>query len=222
MEHTVRKAYAAIILACIVYFIGGWIATRFGIVTRDDYFAYAGIVGGFASVAGLLALTRPAITQSDLKSVELETLKSMAATAEQLDKLQSARAQTVQEIDDLAIKKKEMELLVKKASLALFLKEQYAHHERQVLDVISKNDDLRTALQSASESAEKMRALDVEISLDPNVSQLREIIRTASLREPTFEEMLEDLPTFTRTLFIAVNTVNRSLVEALRLIFKGL
>lgn len=217
-----RKAYAAIILACIVYFIGGWIATRFGVVTRDDYFAYAGIVGGLASVAGLLALTRPAITQSDLKSVEIETLKSMAATAEQLDKLQSARAQTVQEIDELAIKKKAMELLVKKASLALFLKEQYSHHERQVLEELAKNDNLRIALANASESAEKIRALDEEISIDPNVSQLREIIRTASRREPTLEEMLENLPTLPRTLFIVLNSINRSAAEAVRIFWKGL
>lgn len=217
-----RKAYAAIILACIVYFIGGWIATRFGVVTRDDYFAYAGIVGGLASVAGLLALTRPAITQSDLKSVEIETLKSMVATAEQLDKLQSARAQTVQEIDELAIKKKAMELLVKKASLALFLKEQYSHHERQVLEELAKNDNLRNALSNASESAEKIRALDEEISIDPNVSQLREIIRTASRREPTFEEMLESLPTLPRMMFIVINSINRSIAEAVRILGKSL
>jgi len=191
-------------------------------VTRDDYFAYAGIVGGLASVAGLLALTRPAITQSDLKSVEIETLKSMVATAEQLDKLQSARAQTVQEIVELAIKKKAMELLVKKASLALFLKEQYSHHERQVLEELAKNDNLRNALSNASESAEKIRALDEEISIDPNVSQLREIIRTASRREPTFEEMLESLPTLPRMMFIVINSINRSIAEAVRIFGKSL
>ncbi|MBF6028930.1 hypothetical protein ICY20_14390 [Pseudomonas sp. P115] len=217
-----RKAYAAIILACIVYFVGGWIATRFGVVTKDDYFAYAGIVGGLASVAGLLALTRPAITQADLKSVEIETLKSMAVTAEQLDKLQSARAQTVQEIDDLALKKKAMELLVKKASLALFLKEQYSHHERQVLEEIAKNDNLRIALLNASESAEKVRALDEEISVDPNVGQLREIIRTASRREPTFEEVLENLPTVPRALFIIFNSLNRSFADVFRIFWKSL
>lgn len=83
-EVVLRKAYALIILACVVYFVGGWIASKFGLVTREDYFAYAGIVGGLASVAGLLALTRPAITQSDFKSAEIAALKSMAVTAEQI------------------------------------------------------------------------------------------------------------------------------------------
>lgn len=206
-----------IILACVVYFVGGWIASKFGIVTRDDYFAYAGIVGGLASVAGLLGLTRPAITQSDFKSVELETLKSITATAEQLQELKSAHAKTVQEIDGLAIKKKEMELLVKKASLALFLKEQYSHHERQVLEELAKNDHLQMALENASKSAEKIRALDEEISIDPNASQLREIINTASLREPTFEEMLNNLPPVSRLVFLSLRSINQSFVEALRI-----
>ena len=212
-----RKAYAVIILACIVYFIGGWIAAKFGVVTRDDYFAYAGIVGGLASVAGLLALTRPAITQSDFKSAEIEALKSMAATAEQLEKLQSARAQTEQEIDGLAIKKKEMELLVKKASLALFLKEQYWHHERQVVEEVEKNDQLKTALRAASETAEKIRALDEEISVDPNVSQLREIIKAASRREPTVDELLKGLGPLPKAMVM----LTRSFNEAMRIIIKG-
>lgn len=215
-EVVLRKAYALIILACVVYFVGGWIASKFGLVTREDYFAYAGIVGGLASVAGLLALTRPAITQSDFKSAEIAALKSMAVTAEQLEKLQSTRAKTEQEIDGLAIKKKEMELLVKKASLALFLKEQYAHHERQVTEELARNDRLRIALDSASESAEKIRALDEEIAVDPNVSQLREIIKAASRREPTLDEMLQDLGPLPKAIFMAT----RSLNEALRILIK--
>ena len=213
-----RKLYAVIILVCIAYFVGGWIAVKFALVTRDDYFAYAGIVGGFASVAGLLALTRPPITQSDFKDVELETLKSVTATAEQLRDLQSTRARTVQEIDDLEVKKKEMELLVKKASLALFLKEQYSYHERQVLEEIAKNDHLKRSLENATESAAKVAALDEEIEVDPNVRQLREIISAATRRAPTFEDALNDLTPLTRALFISIRSLNRAFLEAFRII----
>jgi hypothetical protein len=220
MENRLRKLYAGIILVCLVYFIGGSIALKFDLVTRDEYFAYAGIVGSLATVAGLLALTRPAITQSDIKSIELETLKSVADTADQLHQLQTARAKTVQEIDGLAVKKKEMELLVKKASLALFLKEQYFYHERKILDEVSKNEALTLALQNAGEAADKISALDEEIAVDPNVQQLRDIIATASRKEPTFEEALNNLPPVTRTLFLASRTLNRALVDAFQTVFK--
>jgi hypothetical protein len=219
MGNKLRKIYAGIILICLVYFIGGSIAMKFDLVTRDDYFAYAGIVGSLATVAGLLALTRPAITQSDIKSIEIETLKSVAVTAEQLHQLQTTRAQTVQEIDGLAVKKKEMELLVKKASLALFLKEQYSYHERKILDEVSKNETLASALQNALEAADKISALDEEIAVDPNVQQLREIIETASRKEPTFEEALNDMPPIVRTLFLASRTLNRALVDAIKMVF---
>lgn len=212
-----RRLYAVIILLCIAYFVGGWIAVLLGIVTRDDYFTYAGVVGGLASVAGLLALTRPAITQSDFKAIELDTIRSMAETAEQLNQLQTQRARTAQEIDNLEVKKKEMELLVQKASLALFLKEQYAHHERQILDEVTKNPRLQQSLASASESAAKIEALDDDIAADPNVRQLREIIDTASRREPTLDEALNDLTPLTRALFIVVRTLSRAMNDLLRI-----
>jgi hypothetical protein len=193
----------------MAYFIGGWFAVRYDIVSRDDYFAYAGIVGSLATVAGLLALTRPAITQSDIKSIELGTLKSVADTAEQLQQLQSTRAKTVQEIDGLAVKKKEMELLVKKASLALFLKEQYSYHERKILEEVAKNEALTRALQDAGATADKIAALDEEIDLDPNVLQLREIIATASRRELTFEEALSVMP-FGKAMFLMTRIISGS------------
>lgn len=132
-----RRFFTLIILLCIAYFLGGWIGVYFKWISRDIYFTYAGIVGGLASVAGLFALTRPALTQSDVQAIELDTLKSMTETAEQLKKLELARARTEGQLVDLAEKKKEMELLVKKASLALFLKEQYLHCEQQILEEIS-------------------------------------------------------------------------------------
>lgn len=215
-----RKLYALAILVCIAYFVGGWISTKLGWVPREDYFAYAGIVGGLASVAGLLALTRPPITQSDFKDIEIETLKSVSATAEQLKELQSTRAKTMQELDTLEVKKKQMELLVKKASLALFLKEQYSYHERQVLEEVAKNDHLRTALERATESKEKIAALNEEIEIDPNVRQLRSIIDAATRREPTFEDALNDLSPIMRALFILVRTFNRGLIDITRIIVK--
>lgn len=213
-----RRLFAVIILFCMAYFIGGWIAVKIGFVTRDDYFAYAGIVGGLASVAGLLALTRPAISQSDFKAVELDTLRSMTETAEQLQVLQSERSRTAQEIDNLEVKKKEMELLVKKASLALFLKEQYSYHERQVLEEVGKNEHLQRSLNSAVEVSAKISALDEEINVDPNVQQLRQIIDAASRRAPTLEEALSDLTPFTRVLFFTTRALSRSMIDLFRII----
>lgn len=87
-----RKLFAGIILLCIAYFFGGWIGISFGWLSKEEYFAYAGVVGGLASVAGLFALTRPALSRSDVQAIELESLKSMTKTAEELQNLEVARA----------------------------------------------------------------------------------------------------------------------------------
>jgi hypothetical protein len=80
-----------------------------------------------------------------------------------------------------------------------------------------KNVRLKTALRAASESAEKIRALDEEISVDPSVSQLREIIKTASRREPTVDELLKGLGPFPKAMVM----MTRSFSEAMRIIIKG-
>lgn len=215
-----RRIFAIVIVLCILYFIGGWVGVYAEWITKDSYFAYAGIVGGLASVAGLFALTRPAITRSDVEAIEIDTLKSMAETAEQLKTLESARAKTREELDDLAVKKKEMELLVKKASLALFLQEQYTHHERQVLEEIARNPRLREDLEKATESAQKLEALNEEIESNPNVQQLKEIIASASRRQPTLDEAISDLPPTMRRAFLLVRAMNQVTERLVTMIFK--
>jgi len=215
-----RRIFAIIIVLCILYFLGGWIGVYAEWITKESYFAYAGIVGGLASVAGLFALTRPALTRTDVEAIEIDTLKSMAETAEQLKTLESERAKTREEIDDLAVKKKEMELLVKKASLALFLKEQYAHHERQLLDEIARNSPLRENLEKAIESSQKLEALNEEIEANPNVKQLKEIIASASRRQPTLDEAIEDLPPAMRSMFLLTRAMTQVVERLFTVIIK--
>lgn len=211
-----RKLFAVIILFCIIYFIGGWLGISFGWLSKEEYFSYAGIVGGLASVAGLFALTRPALSKADVQAIELESLKSMTKTAEELQNLEKARALAKGELGNLEIKKKEMELLVKKASLALFLKEQYEHYERQVLDEVDKNSQLRESLEKAADASTKLKALNEEISSHPNAAQLREVIASASRREPTLEDIIEAIPFPFRPLFEISQLLGRLLASILK------
>jgi hypothetical protein len=206
-----RKFFAAIILVCLIYFVGGYVAVKYGFVAKDDYFAFAGIVGGLASVAGLLGLTRPAINQSDVQAIEISALKSMTQTAEQLQQLQIQRSKTQEEIGSLATRKKEMELLVRKASLALFLKEQLAHYERQILEEVSRNGQLKGDLEKAHDASEKLAALNEEIERDPNVEHLQEIISSASTRQATLAEAISGMPAIARSFFLVAQAASRLL-----------
>ncbi len=70
-----RRIFAIIIVLCIIYFLGGWVRVYADWITKDAYFTYAEVVGGLASVAGLFALTRPALTKTDVEAIEIDTPK---------------------------------------------------------------------------------------------------------------------------------------------------
>lgn len=196
-----RLIFIAIIVFCLVYFLGGWIATQFGWVTMDDYFAYAGIFGGLASVAGLATIFRPGITASDVQNIEASALRSIAETSTHLEELRTRQKVTQQELGGLELKKMEMEFLVKKASLAIFLKEQHAYHERVILEELDKNPRLRSSLEEVTQVEGKIQVLNEEIERNPNVAELRQIIAIASRRAPTIEEAMMSLPPYVRSFY---------------------
>ena len=212
-----RKVFAIVIAICLIYFVGGYAAVWYQVISRDEYFAYAGIVGGLASVAGLLALTRPAITQNDIQSIEVNALKSMTRTAEELRDLQVERSKTEEEIGSLSLRKKEMELLVRKASLAIFLREQMAHYERRILDEVSKNSQLQDDLEKVRAASEKLSALNEEIKRDPNVEYLQRVISDAGARQPTLSEAIAGLPPLFRAVLLGAEVIARALSATLGL-----
>ena len=93
-----RRLFAVLILCCIAYFLGGWIAVYFGWMPKESYFTYAGFVGVLASVLGLFGFTRPALTNTDLKDLELTSLKSIADTTQKLQQMEERRSQTQEQI----------------------------------------------------------------------------------------------------------------------------
>jgi predicted nucleic acid-binding Zn-ribbon protein len=206
-----RKAFAIIILLCVAYFIGGWMAVKFGVFESSSYFSYAGIVGGLASVVGLLSFTRSPISKTDLEEIEIESLRSLVETSDQLKKLESERARTKAEIGNLELQKKEMELLVKKASIALFLKEQYSHHEKIINDAIKTNAILQDSLIEIQDISKKIKILNEEIESDPNVAQLKEIMQAASRRQPTLEEAIEDMPALAQLAFYVTRELGKAM-----------
>lgn len=210
-----RRIFAIIILLCITYFIGGYVSAHFKLISQEQYLAYAGIVGGLASVAGLFSFLKPALTKDDLQSLELDSLKSLMQTTEQLKDLERKRVKTKSEIGDLEVRKKEMELLVKKASMSLFLKEQYKQHEQKILSRIKSDDVLKDSLSQVSELKNKLDALEEEIDKDPNVETLREVIKSANKKEDSLVEAIEAMPPITRMLFIILREFSRALTSTI-------
>ena len=131
-----KKTLIAFIFLCIFYFIAGYIATRSGHLKQENYILFASIAGGVASVIGLLSLARPSISKTDIDALELESLKKVSEITEEIEVAKQRRSATEEEIERLATQKEEMEFLVRKASLSLFLKEQVRQHQEKIIGSI--------------------------------------------------------------------------------------
>ncbi len=185
MDKTDRryKSIAAwTIILFFLYFIFGLIAIWLKLLTLDTYLVIGGIIGGVVSVVGLLSFFRPAMTQTDIQKLQLESLRDIAESANKLDDLEKARLAAVNDISALQLQKQQMEILVRKASLSLFLQEQHSHYKSKVLESLNKDKDLLDNLTKLSELNAKLVALDEEIKSDEQVDLLMEIIREAKRR----------------------------------------
>lgn len=87
-----------------------------------------------------------------------------------------------------------MELLVKKASMTLFFREQLNYHERRILSEIKGSENLNHSLSEIEDIKAKLRALDEEIACNPEVEFLRSILLEESKRTPTLDELTEGMP----------------------------
>lgn len=81
-----KKFARFLIIIVVLYFIVGYILVILNILKQELYNQIATIVGGIASACGLLAFVIPSIKTSDFKNIEIDTLKSLAKTAEEIQK----------------------------------------------------------------------------------------------------------------------------------------
>jgi len=119
-----RRIMLLLLPLCILYFLVGAVLMWTKVLDQQTYLSGAGIVGAIASVLGLLSFLRPALSRSDIENIETESLQKLGEVSAEIRKLEEARTRTAHQITDLETQKRQMELLVRKASMSLFLKEQ--------------------------------------------------------------------------------------------------
>jgi hypothetical protein len=185
-----RAFVTVLVFSSLLYFLIGGLTAALGKLEVQTYALIGGMVGSVASILGLVSLSRPSITQTDLQQIESQCLKSLAETTEDIRRLEEQRTSTLtslevakvltrEQIDALNRQKQEMELLVRKASLCLFLQEQQQLYTQRIQQRLSKSPGLTSLLDHLRAVNEKLVALDAEIKSDPNVELLLSIIEAA-------------------------------------------
>jgi hypothetical protein len=94
------------------------------------------------------------------------------------------RTVTSEEIKSLKEQKKQMELLVRTASLGLFLQEQRRLYAGRIVYAIDRSSSLKNPLEELARIDKKLEALNAEIDRDPNVELLKSIMRAAKPDAP--------------------------------------
>ncbi|NQT21728.1 MAG: hypothetical protein HQ592_18625 [Planctomycetes bacterium] len=187
-----KRTIVILLPLCLLYLLVGAILMWTGLLEQQTYLAGAGIVGAIASVLGLLSLLRPALTMSDIQYLEVESLQKLSDVSSETKKLEDARSHTATQITDLETKRKEMELLVRKASMSLFLKDQYERHMKRILEHLKKESGLLSSISELSSIEKKLAALDEEIERNENVDLLRQIIDAARTTVSPFDKAIEN------------------------------
>lgn len=168
---------------CIAYFVTGYFLVRAGYLSNDLYLRIASIAGALASVIGVLSLARRSISKSDIDQLDVEALKKVSELSKEIELAKQRRSVTEEEIARLATQKEEMQFLVKKASMALFLREQLQKNQERIGEIVSANKELAALIESHSQLGNKLHALDEEIKGDKNVDLLKEIMEIAKTKK---------------------------------------
>lgn len=174
-----KKITGFFIVIVVLFFIIGYILVIFNILEQNLYNQIATVLGGLASTIGLLAFVLPSLRTSDIKNIEIDTLKSLAKTAEEIQKKEAELKTRESDISRLELQKEELEFLVKNASLNLFYKEQLERYYETLDKQISNNKEINTTLNEIRELEFKVNELDIEIDKNPNTEYIIEIIKKA-------------------------------------------
>ena len=213
-----------LICGALLYFAIGGGCVWFGYFSADKYASIGGLVGSVASIIGLVSLSRPALTQTDISQIEIESLKKLAETSAELKQLETVRIQemqrlettkvvTAEQIQQLKQQKEEMEYLVRKASIVLLLQEQHKGRIAQVLAELEKTPALKELLGELKTVEDKLHALEEEIETSPHVELLKSVIRISQRKDDVIEEFVGGLPSLARILFRAYIEMPREIVR---------
>jgi len=193
-----KRITGLFIVLVVLFFIVGYILVILNCLEQTVYNQIATIVGGLASTVGLLAFVLPTFKTSDIKSIELSTLKSLTKTAEEIQKKETELNIKQNDITKLELQKQELEFLVKKASLNLFLKEQLERYYETLDKQISYNKEITGTLSEIKELEYKINELDIEIDKSPNTEYILQIIREARNHRNTSLAILTPLDLFVK------------------------
>jgi hypothetical protein len=190
-----NKFLQFVIIIAIAYFLFGYLAVIFNLFEKTIYLSVSAFIGSFASVAGLLSFSMKRIQKQDIEEIGIEYFKQVVDAAEKLKQKERDLIDKEKilndkenEISKLEIKKIEIEYLIKKASMSLFIKDQLNRIENRIVEITVENKELSTLLEQRTKISKQLIELGEEINSHENSELINEIIEMSKTSELDFED----------------------------------
>lgn len=211
-----KRILLIIILLGVLYYIAGFISVQIGWLNSNTYNSWSTIVGGIATLSGLIAFVMPKFTPTDLEMLDIKSLQKITKMAEELDSKKTELNVKATEITKLEQQKSEMEFLVRKASLSLFLQDQIERSENRVLELLNQNEnkEILRLLDEIKITNTKLSTLEEEIQNSEQVELLEEIIGRANKKKQDTDDiriLIRSTPFPFRSIIEHANTLLRIL-----------
>ena len=165
------------VVAVLSYVLGAILAWRNLLIDWDEYQKIVAVVGGLASVIGLLGLVL-----SPIRDLNSQVLKDLAHTTEEFERKQEMLEKATQEIKTLELKKEDLNALVEKASLSLYYKAELKRMYDKLNKMIDSSEDISNLLKTIAKMEEDAQTLGCEIERNKNISVIISTIQKANER----------------------------------------
>lgn len=172
----IRALSIIVVFAAILFFVGGGIAIWQGGLAVTSYALVGGIVGSIASIIGLLAFASPRLTDKDVLSVESQLVQRLADATTSLKDYETKISVNKEELQQLQRDRLEVELLVRQASVKVFLEEKLKRLADEIEERVMSDGTLTDWLIEYEKSVERVKEIDGQIASSSRADLIREVI----------------------------------------------
>jgi hypothetical protein len=164
-----------ILFAALFFAVGGFFAWQ-GVFDSKAYIIITGIVGSLASIISLVTLANSRLTTGDVRSVEAELFQTLADQVKSAKEYDEKIAANREELTRLEHERVEIELLVRQASLKIFMEERLRHIALDVSERIKSDKILINLIKDYHDAEARVRLIDGEIERSPEADRIKEIL----------------------------------------------
>lgn len=198
----VRGIFIALITIMIGIFAGGGIFAWAGFISVDNYAILSGITGGIASIIGLTSFVIPKFSSDDIGSIDGELLERLASTKRALEEYEGLISRNKEDFSRIEKERKELELLVREASIKVFYEERLRRIADEIDRLVSSDVRLIEYIREYREAKETVSKISGRLQESPHGETILSIVR--------------DIEPSRRKIFIHILGVSIDIVPVLR------